>query len=734
VSKINLEQAANAAIKMKSSSSSLDKATERINVIQKHLNPQLSSLTSESCYSTTTTDKSPRLQFTEQDATRLRDDFIWESDGELRHEIFKFIEKERPAKRTIGLDMSLDAYRDLAHDQTVQVIEQHWIKGTDIVDDPARVFAFFECIAWSLSANVKLSVHYNLYGACLAHLGTEVHYNKYLKVMDHPNHIGCFLMSELTHASNVRQLQTTATYDLESDSFIINTPNTGAQKFWIGNGLRSATRGVIFAQLYVHGQNKGLHALIVPLRETCDSPPYDGVGVKDVGQKLGLNGVDNARFWFKNYKIPRENLLNRYANVDRQGNYTTTIKNPNLLFAKHIGALLQARISVGSGGVSTGIYALSMALRYSYKRRQFGPDEQNEVPLITYRLHQRRLIPLLSETIALNFFQNHCKRMYCNAVKTGGTQVESQLKEVHLLASATKAICTWHGLESLQMAREACGGQGYLVRNILPGLRVDTDITVTLDGDNNLLLQQITQILLSRYSKQFSAKSGTTGIVSHILDPGVQAATLFYLMSKEKVEGFTRGGLIKHYWNVNPEHLKSREFHLDSLKFRQERLLQTLAARLYSGMQQFKKENPTKSAKVAGFEVYNQCQDHAVAVARAYCDYIILERFYTTIDEMVTKYGANHNIVQVMKQFVTLYALMKIEKDPWFVVEKVLSPNKFKMIRDTVNSICESLVPVILNVVDAMGMPDALFEDTIGSKTEDYVELNSFDRDLSVMN
>lgn len=39
--------------------------------------------------------------------------------------------------------------------------------------------------------------------------------------------------------------------------------------------------------------------------------PVEGVTVEDMGLKMGLNGVDNAKLTFNNVRVPLENLLNR---------------------------------------------------------------------------------------------------------------------------------------------------------------------------------------------------------------------------------------------------------------------------------------------------------------------------------------------------------------------------------------------------------------------------------------
>jgi hypothetical protein len=145
-------------------------------------------------------------------------------------------------------DGTLEFIRQRSHNQAVMILKQKFITVQDVIDDPTKVFAFFESIVCDGSVNVKLSVHYNLFGACLAHLGTQKHHDKYFPDFEKGDQLSCFLMSELGHASNLRNLGTTATYDPESHHFVINTPNDASQKYWIGNAFLSAKIGVIFAQ------------------------------------------------------------------------------------------------------------------------------------------------------------------------------------------------------------------------------------------------------------------------------------------------------------------------------------------------------------------------------------------------------------------------------------------------------------------------------------------------------
>ena len=80
--------------------------------------------------------------------------------------------------------------------------------------------------------------------------------------------IGCYAQTELGHGSDVKGLMTTATYDEGSESFIVNTPNSKAAKWWIGDLGVFATHACVFAQLYVKGKNHGVHAFVVPVRDS----------------------------------------------------------------------------------------------------------------------------------------------------------------------------------------------------------------------------------------------------------------------------------------------------------------------------------------------------------------------------------------------------------------------------------------------------------------------------------
>lgn len=79
--------------------------------------------------------------------------------------------------------------------------------------------------------------------------------------------LGCYAQTELGHGSDVQSLMTTATFEEETDSFIIHTPEIKGAKWWVGDLGVYATHACVFAQLIIKNKNYGVHAFVVPIRD-----------------------------------------------------------------------------------------------------------------------------------------------------------------------------------------------------------------------------------------------------------------------------------------------------------------------------------------------------------------------------------------------------------------------------------------------------------------------------------
>lgn len=389
------------------------------------------------------------------------------------------------------IGLTLPEERELCHQQVIKFSQAPFWRFRDCIDEPLRYMTNIEMLYYhGCNVGTKAGVHYGLFGNTLMSLGSKQQQDYYAPLIHNCTVRGCFGLTELGHGSNARQIETQAVYDHSTQEFIISTPTETAQKIYIGNLAQHATHCVVFAQLQVSNEQQGVHAFIVPIRDTNNNQLFPGVRVADCGPKSGLNGVDNGRGWFDNVRIPRTNILNKFGDVNENGEYISSIKSELRRFTATIGALIGGRIVVAQGGLNMGKVGLTTAVKYAMTRKQFGPSNAPEVPLMQYTTHQRRLIPHIAKTYALQFGLNKIKRMSQQSRRAGisDSEYDDIQKELHVIAAGLKPYCTWHKNEVLQTARECCGGMGFLASNRIGVLRKDADIDVTWEGDNTVLL------------------------------------------------------------------------------------------------------------------------------------------------------------------------------------------------------------------------------------------------------
>ena len=535
--------------------------------------------------------------------------------------------------------------------------------------DIEQFIAAFETIAYhDLSLAIKFGVQFGLFGGSINALGSEAQRRKYLADAGSLALAGCFAMTERRHGSNVRDLETTATHDAGTREFVVNTPTNDAHKEWIGNAAQHARMATVFAQLVIDGQSHGVHAFLVPIRDAAGR------------HKLGLNGVDNGRLWFDHVRIPSENLLARFARVSEDGTYSSQIPSSSRRFFTMLGTLVGGRIAVASGGLSAAKSGLTIAVRYGARRRQFGPKDRAEVPILDYLSHQRRLLPLVATCYALNFALHDLAQRYGEMPTGDGVQ------KIEAEAAVLKAMSTAHATRSIQEAREACGGEGYRAENRFARLKADSDIFTTFEGDNTVLLLQAAKSLLSGYQQEFSS-----------LD-------FFGLLGKlaERVEARIgeMNPVTRHQHDTR--HLLDPVVHLELFRDRERDLLISAARRLKGRL----------DAGIDSFEAFVAVQDHLLTLAGAHAQRLVLESFQAAVAE------AAGPLAELLGQVCALYALWHIEQDRgWFLEQHYIDATKSKAIRAEVNTLLGQLRPHAMSLVDGFGIPDPLLAAPIGVRS-----------------
>jgi acyl-CoA oxidase len=563
-------------------------------------------------------------------------------------------------------------------------------------NDPGANVAAFETLAFGdLSLLVKFGVQFGLWGGAVQHLGTQQHHDAYLKDIAALNLPGCFAMSEAGHGSDVQHVRTTATYDPATGTFVIQTPDARTDyKEYIGNAAAHGRMAAVFAQLIVGSESHGVHALVVPIRNE-DGTTAAGIRIEDDGEKMGLNGVDNGRIWFDGVRVPRTALLNRYGDVDEQGDYSSPIDSPNKRFFTMLGTLVQGRVAVSGASVSVAKSALTIATRYGLDRRQFGPDGQPDVPILDYRTHQRRLMPLLAKTYALHFAQQQLAEKF-HAVFSDLQTGDRPRRELESLAAGMKATSSWHATTTVQTCRECCGGAGYMAVNRFAALKADSDVFTTFEGDNTILMLLAARGRLTDYKDHFG-ELNPRELVTFVAGQAVE--TVMERLFARKIVQVIGGAVTR---GDEERHLLDQEYQLELFHWREGHITASVAQRFKRGIDE----------GYDPFEVFRAVQDHAADAAKAHMDTFLLESFNAAVNHC-----NDPSLEQALTLVRDLYALQNLEAGKGFFQEHGrLSSPRTKAITREVNRLCNEVRQQAGEYVDAFGIPDAILAAPIGLK------------------
>lgn len=375
----------------------------------------------------------------------------------------------------------------------------------------------------SLVANIdpqlstRVGVHLGLFGNCIKGNGTDAQIKYWLQERGAAmlkGIYGCFAMTELGHGSNVAKMQTRATYDLSSDTFVINTPDLTATKWWIGGAAHSATHSVVYARLIVEGKDYGVKTFVVPLRDPKNFQLLQGITIGDIGTKMGRDGIDNGWIQFRNVVIPREYMLNRFAKVlpsEDRSSVKVTIE-PQLDQISGYSALLSGRVNMVMDSFRFGSKFVTIATRYAVGRQQFAEkNAKEEQQLMNYPLHQYRVLTQLAVVYMISPAAFKLMDSYYSTLdelyEVSSTQnksalkvVSAKLKNLFISSASLKATNTWLVANLIDELRQSCGGHGYSQYNAFGKGYNDWVVQCTWEGDNNILSLTAAKSILKKFA------------------------------------------------------------------------------------------------------------------------------------------------------------------------------------------------------------------------------------------
>ncbi|RAQ50537.1 acyl-CoA oxidase [Aspergillus flavus] len=544
--------------------------------------------------------------------------------------------------------------------------------------------------------------------------GTAEQRRYWLQEIDQMRINGAYAQTELGHGTFVRGIETTATFDVDTDTFTIHCPTPTSVKYWPGGLGFSCSHAIVAARLITHGKDHGVHMFIVQIRSLEDFAPVRGVELGDLGMKMAYNGTCNGYARFNYLRVSRSSLLAAHAQVTRDGTYSQAqAKAGTLPLSKRVySTMLDTRRNIVRCVAFGLAQAATITARYSIVREQgrlmFSDAAEEETAIITFKSQHYRLLTLIAQSYAILFAAKDFDFRYDQLVREQENDDHARLPFMHALSTGLKAWATTIASAGATEARKMCGGHGYVALSGLPEIEGSVSATATFEGENYVMWQQLVVYLF----KQVRASCAGQDVDAEVKDyiGGVRSylgdgAFPSRIQSCDKKTLFDGSTLVLIY------------------KKRSQRVL----AAAYSSYRDM-------CSRCSAAEAWNACMMTSLAAGQAFVEYIVLESFVKRTSPSATR---DAPVSQALSHLFSLFALTTITSPTpsfaagSFLEHGLLTPDELNEIRVHINELLASLLPNIAALTDAWDFTDSSLCSALGCKDGNvYERLLSWTRQL----
>ncbi|KAG5177808.1 oxidase precursor [Tribonema minus] len=532
----------------------------------------------------------------------------------------------------------------------------------------------------AINETLPTLLHYLMFMPNIRALCTDAQQAAWLPRCESLEVIGCYAQTELGHGSNIRALETTATFLPDTDEFEIHSPTLTATKWWPGTLGRTANHAMVIAQLVIGDRRYGIHNFIVPLRDVKAHAPLRGVRAGDIGPKIGFTTMDNGYCVFDRVRVPRANMAARYASVDRHGVYTKKGGDSKISYI----TMMQVRAYIVEQAGYCLAKATTIAVRYSALRRQgFAPQAgggsssgssggggSGELQVLDYTVQMHRLLPLVATAYAFHSagraMQQRLARLEAMLDTPG---VGAALAEFHASSSGLKSLCSAVTADGIEDCRKCCGGHGYLAASGLPELLGTYLQNCTVEGENHMLTQQTVKHLL----KAMAAGGGGGEDCGHL----------------------SRWRPDERCCAATQEAMATMPVLMAAFEHRAARLVAGVGALMRARM----------AADAARDAAWNGALVEMVRASRAHAFLLVLRMF--AADAEAASAAMAPPARAALQRMVSLFALYWMERDMGdFTEDSYLSLEQATWVRGAVVAALHALRPAAVGLVDAWDFTD----------------------------
>ncbi|XP_044201792.1 peroxisomal acyl-coenzyme A oxidase 1 isoform X1 [Thunnus albacares] len=567
--------------------------------------------------------------------------------------------------------------RSERYDQAIRKSAQMILKLREYgIADPEEIYCYKSCV--HPDRPEPLDLHLGMFLPTLLNQATPEQMDRFFMPAWNLEIIGTYAQTEMGHGTHLRGLETTATYDPATQEFVMNSPTVSSIKWWPGGLGKTSNHAIVLAQLYTQGKCHGLHAFIVNIRDMSTHQPLPGVVVGDIGPKFGFNEVDNGFLKLENVRIPRENMLMKYAKVEPDGTY---VKPPSAKLT--YGTMVFVRSMIVRESARALSKACTIAIRYSAVRHQseMRPGEP-EPQIIDYQTQQYKLFPLLAMAYAFSSVGQYMYQTYHRITGDINQGDFSELPELHALSAGLKAFTTWETNAAIEVCRMSCGGHGYSRSSALPDIYVSFTPTCTYEGENTVMMLQTARYLVKSYRQ---AKEGQqlSGIVSYLNEADHRRVQPQPVAARPTV--------------VDINDLASL---VEIYKLRAATLVELAAKSIQQELQRRKSQE----------DAWNNSAIDLVRASDAHCHYVVVKLFTDKLGEI-----GDTAIHSVLSTLALLYALNGITKNSGdFLQAGLINVPQVLQISVRIKELLSQLRPNAVALVDAFDIHDKKLNSVLG--------------------